>query len=143
MRKLIHAIASLLFVAPPATAADRTVEIGTDVAGFLIFHPDDLAHRAADPIAWYAYSFAYRKESAAGRLVGETPSFAPPDESAAVTLAGVDVASFGDALARTPDAVDVLYADPVAGVAPAPKFPTTKNKKAAGANRRPVIEPET
>lgn len=53
---------------------------------------------------------------AAGRLVGETPSFAPPDESAAVTLAGVDVASFGDALARTPDAVDVLYADPVAGV---------------------------
>ncbi len=70
MRKLIHAIASLLFVAPPATAADRTVEIGTDVAGFLIFHPDDLAHRAADPIAWYAYSFAYRKESAAGRLVG-------------------------------------------------------------------------
>ena len=53
---------------------------------------------------------------AAGRLVGETPSFAPPDESAAVTLAGVEVASFGDALARTPEAVDVLYADPVAGV---------------------------
>ncbi|MFK3780312.1 DUF6386 family protein [Agrobacterium sp. NPDC089420] len=70
MRKLIHAITSLLFVAPPAAAADRTIEIDTDVAGFLIFHPDDLAHRAADPIAWYAYSFAYRKESAAGRLLG-------------------------------------------------------------------------
>ncbi|UXN75998.1 hypothetical protein N8D56_25040 (plasmid) [Devosia sp. A8/3-2] len=70
MRKLIRAITSVLFVAPTIAAADQTVEIGTDVAGFLIFHPDDLAHRAADPIARYAYSFAYMKESAAGCLVG-------------------------------------------------------------------------
>lgn len=27
-------------------------------------------YRATDPIAWYAYAFAYRKESAAGRLLG-------------------------------------------------------------------------
>ena len=53
---------------------------------------------------------------AAARIFGEHATFAGVDESAALTLAGVDVASFGDALARTPDAVDVLYADPVAGV---------------------------
>ncbi len=50
------------------------------------------------------------------RILGHEARFAGFDESAAITLAGVDVASFGDALARTPDAVDVLYADPVAGV---------------------------
>lgn len=43
--------------------------IGTDVAHIVLFHPDDLAHRANDPIAWYGYDFAYRKESAAGRLI--------------------------------------------------------------------------
>lgn len=53
---------------------------------------------------------------AAGRVLGETPSISGSDDSAAVTLAGVEVATFGDALARTPDAIDVLYADPVAGV---------------------------
>lgn len=53
---------------------------------------------------------------AAARLFGEAASFSGYDESAAVTLAGVQVVSFGDALARTPDAVDVLYADPIAGV---------------------------
>ena len=55
-------------------------------------------------------------EVAAVRLTGGTRTFSGYDESAAVTLAGVEVASFGDALARTPDAVDVLYADPIAGV---------------------------
>ena len=55
-------------------------------------------------------------EVAAARLLGEQRSFSGFDESAAVTLAGVEVASFGDALARTPDAVGVLYADPIAGV---------------------------
>ncbi|NJI59306.1 NAD(P)/FAD-dependent oxidoreductase [Microbacterium oxydans] len=55
-------------------------------------------------------------EVAVGRVLGHDARFAGFDESAAITLAGVDVASFGDALARTPDAVDVLYADPVAGV---------------------------
>jgi hypothetical protein len=48
---------------------DTTIDIGTDVAHLALFHPDDLAHRANDPIAWYGYSFAYRAESAAGRLV--------------------------------------------------------------------------
>ncbi|QNA91224.1 FAD-dependent oxidoreductase [Microbacterium sp. Se63.02b] len=60
-----------------------------------------------------AYDMA---EVAAERLLGGTRSFIGSDESAAATVAGVEVASFGDALTRTPDAVDVLYADPVAGV---------------------------
>lgn len=53
---------------------------------------------------------------AVGCILGDDVRFAGFDESAAITLAGVEVASFGDALAQTPDAVDVLYADPVAGV---------------------------
>lgn len=55
-------------------------------------------------------------EVAVARLLGGDRTFSGYDESAAVTLAGVDVVSFGDALACTPDAVDVLYADPIAGV---------------------------
>ncbi len=46
----------------------RTVCIGTDVATLLLFHPDDLQHRADAPIAWYSVPFAYQPESAAGRL---------------------------------------------------------------------------
>lgn len=60
-----------------------------------------------------AYEMA---DVAVARLLGEAASFSRSDQPAAVTLAGVEVVSFGDALARTPDAVDVLYADPVAGV---------------------------
>jgi hypothetical protein len=69
--RLIGVVVSLVS-ANAATSApyERVVTIGTDVATFLIFHPDDLAHRSADPIAWYAYGFAYRRESEAGRLVG-------------------------------------------------------------------------
>lgn len=46
-----------------------TCTIGTDVAHLVVFHPDDLTHRGGDPIAWYGYDFAYRKESAAGSLI--------------------------------------------------------------------------
>lgn len=53
-------------------------------------------------------------EVAATRLLGGEASFPGYDESAKLKLSGVDVASFGDALARTPDALDVVYADPVA-----------------------------
>lgn len=53
---------------------------------------------------------------AVARMLGGDVSFSGYDESAAVTLAGVEVVSFGDALASTPDAVDVLFADPIAGV---------------------------
>lgn len=48
---------------------NQTIDIGTDVATFLLFHPDDLKDHADDPIAWYSYPFAFQKEFAAGRMV--------------------------------------------------------------------------
>ena len=55
-------------------------------------------------------------EVAATRLLGGDATFPGYDESAKLKLSGVDVASFGDAFARTENALDVVYADPVAGV---------------------------
>ncbi|MGN6218534.1 MAG: nitrite reductase large subunit NirB [Microbacterium sp.] len=60
-------------------------------------------------------------EVAATRLLGldehsGEASFPGYDLSTKLKLSGVDVASFGDAFARTPGALDVVYADPVAGV---------------------------
>lgn len=55
-------------------------------------------------------------EVAATRLLGGDATFPGYDESAKLKLSGVDVASFGDAFAETPNALDVVYADPVAGV---------------------------
>ena len=43
-------------------------------------------------------------------------SFAGADASTKLKLLGVDVASFGDAFATQPGALEVVYADPVAGV---------------------------
>lgn len=60
-----------------------------------------------------AYDMA---DVAVGGLLGDDVAISGYDESASITLAGVEVVSFGDALASTPDAVDVLYADPIAGV---------------------------
>lgn len=55
-------------------------------------------------------------EVAATRLLGGDATFPGYDESAKLKLSGVEVASFGDAMAHTPNALDVVYADPVAGV---------------------------
>ncbi|MGA7148306.1 MAG: nitrite reductase large subunit NirB, partial [Microbacterium sp.] len=55
-------------------------------------------------------------EVAATRLLGGEASFPGYDLSTKLKLSGVDVASFGDAFAETPGALDVVYADPVAGV---------------------------
>lgn len=55
-------------------------------------------------------------EVAVAGLRGEDSAFAGFDDSAKLKLSGVDVASFGDAFARTDKALDVVYADPVAGV---------------------------
>lgn len=55
-------------------------------------------------------------EVAATRLLGGEASFPGYDESAALRLSGVEVASFGDALGRTPGAFDIVDADPDAGV---------------------------
>lgn len=55
-------------------------------------------------------------EVAATRLLGLEAAFGGFDVSTKLKLSGVDVASFGDAFAETPGALDVVYADPVAGV---------------------------
>jgi nitrite reductase (NADH) large subunit len=57
------------------------------------------------------YSMA---EVAADRLTGGAASFAAADTSTKLKLLGVDVASFGDALATTPGALEVTVNDPVA-----------------------------
>jgi nitrite reductase (NADH) large subunit len=55
-------------------------------------------------------------EVAATRMLGGDAAFDGFDVSTKLKLSGVEVASFGDAFARTPGALDVVYADPVAGV---------------------------
>jgi nitrite reductase (NADH) large subunit len=55
-------------------------------------------------------------EVAATRILGGEAAFPGFDLSAKLKLSGVDVASFGDAFAETPGALDVVYADPVAGI---------------------------
>jgi nitrite reductase (NADH) large subunit len=49
------------------------------------------------------------------RLLGGDAVFPGADTSTKLKLLGVDVASFGDAFAETPGALEVVYADPVAG----------------------------
>jgi len=55
-------------------------------------------------------------EVAAAVLLGSGAAFPGYDDSTKLKLSGVEVASFGDAMATTPNALDVVYADPVAGV---------------------------
>ncbi|WP_046528314.1 nitrite reductase large subunit NirB [Cellulomonas sp. FA1] len=50
------------------------------------------------------------------RLLGGGAAYPGADTATKLKLAGVDVASFGDAFARTPGALEVVWADPVAGV---------------------------
>ncbi len=50
------------------------------------------------------------------RLLGGDATFAGADTSTKLKLLGVDVASFGDAFAESPGALEVVYADPVARV---------------------------
>lgn len=55
-------------------------------------------------------------EVVADRLLGGRATFPGADTSTKLKLLGVDVASFGDAAGETPGALEVVYADPVAGV---------------------------
>ncbi|MGL4173134.1 MAG: nitrite reductase large subunit NirB [Actinomycetota bacterium] len=55
-------------------------------------------------------------EVVADRLLGGAATFTAPDLSTKLKLLGVDVASFGDAFASAEGSLEVVYADPVAGV---------------------------
>ena len=50
------------------------------------------------------------------RLLGGASTFPGADTATKLKLLGVDVASFGDAFATTPGALEMVYADPVNGV---------------------------
>jgi nitrite reductase (NADH) large subunit len=55
-------------------------------------------------------------EVVADRLLGGAATFDGADLSTSLKLLGVEVASFGDAFATAEDSLEVVYADPVAGV---------------------------
>ncbi|WP_285821131.1 nitrite reductase large subunit NirB [Cellulosimicrobium sp. Marseille-Q4280] len=55
-------------------------------------------------------------EVVADRLLGGEATFPGADTATKLKLQGVDVASFGDAFGRTEGAMELVYADPVAGV---------------------------
>ncbi|KRE38095.1 nitrite reductase [Janibacter sp. Soil728] len=55
-------------------------------------------------------------EIVADRLLGGSGTFPGADLSTKLKLLGVDVASFGDAFAQEPGALEVVISDPVAGV---------------------------
>ena len=55
-------------------------------------------------------------EIVADQLAGGTATFDGFDTATKLKLSGVDVASFGDAFATTPGALEVVYADPARGV---------------------------
>ena len=55
-------------------------------------------------------------EVVADRLLGGAATFPGADSSTKLKLLGVDVASFGDAFGASEGALDIVYADPVAGV---------------------------
>ncbi|WP_034620376.1 nitrite reductase large subunit NirB [Cellulomonas sp. URHE0023] len=50
------------------------------------------------------------------RLLGGLSTFPGADTATKLKLSGVDVASFGDAFATTPGALEIVWADPVGGV---------------------------
>ncbi|GAC66609.1 nitrite reductase large subunit NirB [Gordonia soli] len=54
-------------------------------------------------------------EVVADALLGESTTFPGADMSTKLKLLGVDVASFGDAMATTENALEIVYNDPVAG----------------------------
>ena len=54
-------------------------------------------------------------EIAVDRLLGGEATFPGADTSTKLKLLGVDVASFGDAFATTPGALEVVYSDPLTG----------------------------
>ncbi|WP_284501450.1 nitrite reductase large subunit NirB [Actinotalea sp. C106] len=90
----------------------------------------DEACRTADPHVWAVGEVACidgsciglvapgyaMAEVVADRLLGGHAVFPGADTATKLKLAGVDVASFGDAFARTPGALELVHSDPVAGV---------------------------
>ncbi|GAA1487468.1 nitrite reductase large subunit NirB [Brachybacterium sacelli] len=75
----------------------------------------EVASFAGRCVGLVAPGYAMAEVVADGLLEGEA-TFSGYDLSTQLKLSGVEVASFGDAFATTEGALDVVYADPVAGV---------------------------
>ncbi|MCU1693458.1 MAG: nitrite reductase [Frankiales bacterium] len=80
-----------------------------------VYAVGECAHAAGR--AWGLVAPGYAQaEVVVDRLLGGAASFTGADLSTKLKLLGIDVASFGDAFATTPGALELVYADPVAGV---------------------------
>lgn len=90
----------------------------------------DAACRSSDPRVWAVGEVAQMHgrcvglvapanamaEVVADRLLGGAAEFTTIDDATKLKLAGVEVAGFGDAFARTDGALEVVYADPARGL---------------------------
>ncbi|MGN6426673.1 MAG: nitrite reductase large subunit NirB [Leifsonia sp.] len=90
----------------------------------------DEACRTSDPAVWAIGEVAAidgrtvglvapanaMAETVADRILGGDATFTTVDDATKLKLSGVDVASFGDALAREPGALEIVYADPARGL---------------------------
>jgi len=91
------------------------IDAGCDTSDPAIMAIGEVASFDGQCIGLVAPGYAMA-EVAATRLLGGEAAFDGFDTSAKLKLSGVEVASFGDAFAETPNALDVTYADPVSGV---------------------------
>lgn len=91
------------------------IDDGCMTADRSVYAIGEVANYAGRSVGLVAPGYAMA-EVLADRLSGGSAVFPGYDESTKLKLSGVDVASFGDAMAATPNALDVVYADPVGGV---------------------------
>ncbi len=91
------------------------IDAGCRTSDSAIFAIGEVASFEGQCVGLVAPGYAMA-EVAATRLLGGDATFPGYDLSTKLKLSCVDVASFGDAFATTPGALDVVYADPVAGV---------------------------
>lgn len=110
----------------PRDELARTAGLAVGARGGVVV---DESCRTADPRVWAVGEVACldgrcvglvapgyaMAEVVADRLLGGAAVFPGADTAARLKLSGVDVASFGDASATTPGALEVVYSDPVRG----------------------------
>ncbi len=91
------------------------VDAGCRTSAPDVYAVGECAHAAGR--AWGLVAPGYAQaEVVVDRLLGGEATFYGADLSTKLKLLGIDVASFGDAFATTPGALELVYADPVAGV---------------------------
>ena len=71
----LSALFAILLLVAPLQAEDsedqsKVIGMGTDVATFLLYHPNDMTSHAESPVGWYSAPFAVKKFLEAGKLVG-------------------------------------------------------------------------